>query len=83
MRAQYITVDEVSAALGISKSKSYQIIRSLNRELRDMGYITVSGKCPLQYFKQKFYGLKKRYGIIWRFLYEKCNAAESICKKFG
>lgn len=58
MRAQYITVDEVSAALGISKSKSYQIIRSLNRELRDMGYITVSGKCPLQYFKQKFYGFK-------------------------
>lgn len=58
MRAQYITVDEVSAALGISKSKSYQIIRSLNRELRDMGYITVSGKCPLQYFKQKFYGFQ-------------------------
>lgn len=58
MRAQYITVDEVSAALDISKSKSYQIIRSLNRELRDMGYITVSGKCPLQYFKQKFYGFQ-------------------------
>lgn len=58
MRAQYITVDEVSAALGISKSKSYQIIRSLNRELRDMGYITVLGKCPLQYFKQKFYGFQ-------------------------
>ena len=58
MRAQYITVDEVSAALGISKSKSYQIIRSLNRELRDMNYITVSGKCPLQYFKQKFYGFQ-------------------------
>ena len=58
MRAQYITVDEVSAALGISKSKSYQIIRSLNRELRAMGYITVSGKCPLQYFKQKFYGFQ-------------------------
>lgn len=58
MRAQYITVDEVSKALGISKSKSYQIIRSLNNELKQMGYITVSGKCPVQYFKQKFYGFQ-------------------------
>lgn len=58
MRAQYITVDEVSKALGISKSKSYQIIRSLNNELKQMGYITVSGKCQVQYFKQKFYGFQ-------------------------
>lgn len=58
MRAQYITVDEVSVVLGISKSKSYQMIRSLNKELKDMGYITVSGKCPVQYFKQKFYGFQ-------------------------
>lgn len=58
MKAQYITVDEVEKALGISKSKSYQIIRKLNNELKEMGYITVSGKCPIQYFKQKFYGFQ-------------------------
>ena len=58
MKAQYITVDEVSKALGISRSKSYQIIRNLNKELKDMGYITIWGKCPMQYFKQKFYGFQ-------------------------
>ena len=58
MKAQYITVDEVSKALGISRSKAYQIIRNLNKELKDMGYITISGKCPMQYFKQKFYGFQ-------------------------
>ncbi len=58
MQAQYVTVDEISKALGISRSKSYQIIRGLNKELKDMGYITVSGKCPVQYFKQKFYGFE-------------------------
>ena len=58
MRTQYITVNEVSSALGISKSKAYQIIRSMNRELKEMGYITISGKCPMQYFKKKFYGFQ-------------------------
>ena len=58
MRAQYVTAEDVSKALGISRSKLYQIIRSLNKELKDMGYITVSGKCPVQYFKQKFYGFQ-------------------------
>ena len=43
MRAQFIT---------------YQIIQRMNRELKAAGYITIAGKCPIQYFKQKFYGLQ-------------------------
>ena len=53
MRAQFITAEEVEKALSISRSKAYQIIRSLNKELKEMGYITISGKCPIQYFQQK------------------------------
>ena len=30
--------------------------REMNRELKSQGYLTVAGKCPAQYFKQKFYG---------------------------
>ena len=44
--------------MGVSRSKAYQIVREMNRELRNMGYITVLGKCPVQYFKKKFYGLQ-------------------------
>ena len=58
MRAQFITAAEVEKALGVSRSKAYQIIRALNKELNAMGYITIAGKCPIQYFQQKFYGIQ-------------------------
>ena len=58
MRAQYITAEEVQKVLDVSRTKSYQIIRELNKELKSMGYHTIAGKCPIQFFKQKFYGLE-------------------------
>lgn len=58
MRAQFITAEEVQQILSVSRSKSYQIIRDLNKELKSMGYHTIVGKCPIQFFKQKFYGLE-------------------------
>lgn len=58
MKAQFITAAEVAQIMGISKSKSYQIVREMNKELKKQGYLTVAGKCPIQYFKQKFYGFK-------------------------
>lgn len=57
MKAQFITAEEIQEVMKISRSKSYQIVRDLNKELKAMGYITIAGKCPIQYFKQKFYGL--------------------------
>lgn len=57
MRAQFITAEEVQKVLDVSRSKSYQIIRELNKELKSMGYHTIAGKCPVSFFKQKFYGL--------------------------
>ena len=54
----YITATEVAEIMGISRSKSYQIVRQLNKELKAQGYLTVAGKCPIQYFKQKFYGFQ-------------------------
>ena len=37
MRAQFITAEEVQQVLDISRSKSYQIIRDLNKELKSNG----------------------------------------------
>ena len=62
MKAQFITAEEVQQVLGVSRSKAYQIVQSLNRELKSKGYITVSGKCPLRYFNEKFYGLQMENG---------------------
>ena len=50
MRAQFITAEEVQQVLDVSRSKSYQIIRELNKELKSMGYHTIAGKCPIQFF---------------------------------
>ena len=58
MRAQFITASEGAEIMGISRSKAYQIVREMNRELKSQGYLTVAGKCPAQYFKQKFYGFQ-------------------------
>ncbi len=62
MTTQFITAAELAKIMGISKSKSYQIVRELNKELKKQGYLTVAGKCPIQYFKQKFYGFKQNAG---------------------
>ena len=57
-RTQFITAEEVAAAMGVSRSKAYQIVRTLNRELRAMGFITIAGKCPVQYFEKRCYGMQ-------------------------
>ena len=53
----YYTVEEVSQLLGISVSTSYKIIRKLNKELESKGFIVISGKLPIRYFEEKYYGL--------------------------
>ena len=58
MRAQFVTAKDVQKILGVSRSKAYQILQGMNRELKAKGYITISGKCPVSYFEQKFYGLR-------------------------
>lgn len=55
-----ITAEEVAAELGISKAYAYKVIQKLNSELKDMGYITISGKVNTQYFMERLcYGVGK------------------------
>ncbi len=53
----FYTAMEVSEMLGVSKGCAYRVIRRLNDELREKGYIVIAGKIPKQYFKDKYYGL--------------------------
>ncbi len=52
----FISASEVAKLLGISQSKSYQICKTLNDQLRKQGYITVAGKVSARYFEEKIYG---------------------------
>ena len=56
---QYLTAKEVGEIMGISQSKSYGVVRNLNKELKQDGFITVAGKVPVAYFKEKYYGFKE------------------------
>lgn len=56
MKTQYVTADELVDTLGVSKGKAYQIIRQLNGELAEQGYIKIARKCPRKYFEKRYYG---------------------------
>ena len=53
----FITVKEIGEVLGVSESKSYGIVRDLNRELADKGYMVIPGRVSRKYFEERFYGV--------------------------
>lgn len=51
----FYKVNDIQELLGISLSKAYKIIQQLNKELKNKGYITIAGRVPIKYFKEKYY----------------------------
>lgn len=43
--------------LEISKPYAYKIIKQMSSELREKGFITISGKVSRRYLEEKFYGM--------------------------
>ena len=57
----FMNVDEVAKELDVSKSYAYKLVRELNKELRDKGFITVTGRVSRRYFMEKVcYGATER-----------------------
>lgn len=52
------TAQDISEICGISESKSYQVIRQLNEELKEKGFLTFAGKVSVAYFNERMYGMK-------------------------
>ena len=52
---------DVMKALGVSRSKAYEIISNLNQMLEKEGYWVECGKIPRPYLEQKFYGFSEEY----------------------
>ena len=53
MSNTFMKVDDVAKELGVSTSFAYKIIRQLNAELKQKGFITVAGKINRQYFLER------------------------------
>ena len=57
----FLRVEEVAQELGISKSHAYKVIHKLNEELKEKGYLTISGRVNRNFFMEKFcYGKTER-----------------------
>ena len=51
----FYTVNDVSNILGVSTSTAYREIKKLNDELKKNGFITISGKVPIKFFRERLY----------------------------
>ena len=55
MNNTFIKVEEVAEILGISRSYAYKIVRQLNNELKEKGFLTISGRVNKTYFMERIY----------------------------
>lgn len=53
---QMMTAEDVAKELEVSRGYAYKVIRELNEELKNAGYIIVAGKIPKAFWKTKLYG---------------------------
>ena len=57
----FMRVDEVAQELGVSKSYAYKIVQKLNAELKEKGFMKISGRVNKQYFMERTcYGATKK-----------------------
>ena len=54
--SMFMTAKEVAKELQSSDAYAYKVIREMNAELAQKGYLTVKGKVPRKYFQEKCYG---------------------------
>ncbi len=57
MAKQIMNVRDVMEVLEVSESKAYGIIRQLNGELAEKGFIVIPGKVSTVFFEEKVYGV--------------------------
>ena len=59
MQNRFMRVEEVAAELGVSVSYAYKVIRRLNDELKEKGFVTIAGRINRQYFNERVFGTEK------------------------
>ena len=51
----FIHANEVSERLSVSRAYGYRIVKQLNEELKEQGYMTIEGRTSRRFFDEKFY----------------------------
>ena len=60
----YITASELAEMLGVSVGHAYKIIRKLNQELAEQGFLVIAGKVPRRYLEKRWYGYGASKGEV-------------------
>lgn len=58
-----IGADEIAKRLDVSKAFAYKVVRDLNNELKQRGYIVIAGKVSRRFFEERFYGYTNENSI--------------------
>ena len=59
MDKQFYKAKDLAEILQISESKSYELIRQMNRELAEKGYLICRGRVPAAYVLERLFGVKE------------------------
>lgn len=59
MSKQFYKAKDLAELLQISESKSYELIRQMNKELADKGYLVCRGRVPAAYVRERFFGVRE------------------------
>ena len=67
----YITASELAEMLGVSVGHAYKIIRKLNQELAEQGFLVIAGKVPRCYIGSTFVYVARKVCVysVWDFIY--------------
>ena len=49
----FVRSAELQEILGVKRTKAFLIIKQLNKELADKGYITIRGRVPRKFFYER------------------------------
>lgn len=58
MSKQVYGAKDLGELLGVSESKAYELIRIMNTELQQKGFLTLRGRVPVAYVNERFFGVK-------------------------
>ena len=56
---RFVSAEEVAEDFGVSRTKAYEMIRRLNEELEEKGFLTVRGRVSRKYYLERTYGEKE------------------------
>lgn len=50
----FLRANEVKDILNVSQAMGYKVIRQLNSELKEKGFLTLQGRIPIEYLCERF-----------------------------